>query len=116
MWNQRSQQVAELQVLWVDVENKKKAGDNFYKMDKESIVTIWEELSDDFSSLAGTHLEAIWRIIEGPDYDQLGTQLQFARYEWECWQLEVERREAAINIHDEEQSVEPQLQQQPNQY
>ena len=44
-------------------------------MDEESIVTIWEELADDFFSLAGAHLEAIWRMIERLDDDQLGTQL-----------------------------------------
>ena len=52
-------------------------GDNFYKMDEESIVIIWEELSYDFFSLAETHLEAVWMLIERLDDDQLGTQLQF---------------------------------------
>ena len=50
MWMQWSQQATELQILRADAENRKKAGNNFYKMDEESIVTIREELSDDFSS------------------------------------------------------------------
>ena len=37
----------------------RKDGDDFYKMDVESIVTILEELSDDFLYLAGLHLEDV---------------------------------------------------------
>ena len=48
IWNQWSQQAVELQILRADVENRKKVGNNFYKMDEESIITIREELSDDF--------------------------------------------------------------------
>ena len=44
-------------------------------MDEESIVTIREELSDDFFSLA--------RLVERLDDDQLETHLQFERYERE---------------------------------
>ena len=52
------QQAAELQTLRAHAENRKKVGDNFYKMDEESFVTIREELSDDFFSLAESHLGA----------------------------------------------------------
>ena len=48
LWKEWSQQAVELQTFREDAENRKKAGDNFYKMDEESIVTIREELSDDF--------------------------------------------------------------------
>ena len=75
LWKQWSQQAVELQTLRADAKNWKKASDNFYKMDKESIVTIREELSDDFFSLAESHLGAIWRLVERLDDDQLGTQL-----------------------------------------
>ena len=51
VWKEWSQQVAELQTLLADAENRKKAGDRFYKSDEESIVTIREELSEDFFSL-----------------------------------------------------------------
>ena len=74
-WTQWSRQAAELQVLWVDAKNRKKAIDNFYKMDEESIVTIREELADDFFSLARACLEAVRRLMERLDGDQLGTQL-----------------------------------------
>ena len=56
------------------MESRKKFGDNFYKMDEESIVTIREELSDGLFSLAGAPLEAIRRMIEILNDDQLGTK------------------------------------------
>ena len=43
IWKERSEQVAELQVLCVDVENGTKAGECFYKIDEASIITIREE-------------------------------------------------------------------------
>mgnify|MGYP000391441124 FL=1 len=52
-------------------------------MDEESIVPIWEELSDDFFALAETHLEDVQKLIERLEDDQLDTQLQFKRYEQE---------------------------------
>ena len=51
VWKEWSQQAAELQTLPIDTENRKKAGDKFYKMDEESIVTIREELKYGTSSL-----------------------------------------------------------------
>ena len=57
-----------------DAENRKKADDNFYQMDEESIVTIREELSDDFFSLVESHLEAGRRLVERLDDGQLDTQ------------------------------------------
>ena len=84
-----------------DAENRQKDGDNFYKLDAESVVTIREELSDDFLSLAGEQLVAVGRLVE-----QLDTQLQFERYERERRQQMETRRMAAINISDEEKSPE----------
>ena len=75
LWMQWSQQAAKLQTLRADSENRKKADGNFYKMDEESIVTIREELSDDFFSLAELHLGAVRRLVERLDDDQLDTQL-----------------------------------------
>ena len=54
VWHQWSKQAAELQLLWADVENRKKDENNSYKMDEESIVTIQEELSEDFYALTDT--------------------------------------------------------------
>ena len=60
-------------------------------MDEESIVTIREDLSDDFFSLDESHLEAVWRLVKRLDNDQLGTQLQFEHYEWERRWQEAEK-------------------------
>ena len=75
-------------------------------MDAESIVTIREELSDDFLSLAGEQLAVVRRLVEQLDDDQLATQLQFERYERERrWQV-ASQMTTAINISDGEQSPE----------
>ena len=63
--------MAELQILRADAENQKKAGDNFYKMDEESIVATQEELSDDFYALVKTQLEAVRKLLDGFEDDQL---------------------------------------------
>ena len=52
-------------------------------MDEGSIVTINEELSDDFFSLAESHLGAVRGLVERLDDDQLDTQLQLVKYKWE---------------------------------
>ena len=38
IWNQWSQQAVKLQIFRADAENRKKAKDNFYKMDEARIV------------------------------------------------------------------------------
>mgnify|MGYP000474005598 CR=1 FL=1 len=83
MWKEWSQQAAELQTLRADAENLKKAGDKFYKMDEESIVTIREELSEDFFDLAKVHLKEVWGLVEVLDDNQLDAQLQLEKYEWD---------------------------------
>ena len=52
-----------------------KAGDKFYKMDEESIVTIREELSEDFFALAEAHLKEVRGLVEVLDDGQLDAQL-----------------------------------------
>ena len=42
VWKEWSHQAVELQTFRADDENRRKAGDKFYKMDEESIVTIRE--------------------------------------------------------------------------
>ena len=66
-WTKWAKQAAKLQFLRVDEENRRKEGDDFYKMDMASIVTIREELSDDFLSLAGEQLAAVRRLVEQLD-------------------------------------------------
>ena len=45
VWEQWSKQAVELQLLYADVENRKRVGDVFYKMDQESMITIQDELT-----------------------------------------------------------------------
>ena len=97
-----SQQVAELQTLRTDAEKHKKAGDKFYKMDEESIVTIQEELSEDFFALAEAHLKEVWGLVERLDDGQLDIQLQLEKYEEDRQQQEAEGRTTPITISDEE--------------
>mgnify|MGYP000273502860 CR=1 FL=1 len=65
-------------------------------MTTESIVTILEELSNNFFSLAESHLGAVRRLVERLDDDQLGTQLQFEKYEQERWMKGVGERATTI--------------------
>ena len=102
VWKEWSQQAAELQTLRADAENRKKAGDKFYKMDEESIVTIREELSEDFFALAEAHLMEVWGLVERLDDGQLDTQLQLEKYEQDRQQQEVLGRTTPITISDEE--------------
>ena len=50
-------------------------------MDEESIVTIREEVSEDFFSLAETHLRGVWGLVEKLDDGQPEAQLQLEKYE-----------------------------------
>ena len=54
VWKEWSQQAAELQTLRANAENRKKAGDRFYKMYEE-------ELSEDFFA---EHLKEVWGMVE----------------------------------------------------
>ena len=67
MWKEWSQQAAELQILRADEENWRKASDKFYKMDEGSIVTIREELLEDFFSIAEAHLREVRGLEEKLD-------------------------------------------------
>ena len=83
LWKEWSQQADELQPLRADAENQRKDGDKFYKMEEESIVTIREDMSEDFFSLAETHLGAVRGLVEKLDDDHLEAQLQLEKYERE---------------------------------
>ena len=74
-WSKWAKQVAELQILGADAENRQKEGEEFYKMDAESVVTIREELADDFLSLADEQLVVVMWLVEQLDDNQLDNQL-----------------------------------------
>ena len=82
-------------------------------MDEESIVTIREELSNDFYALAKTQIEAVRKLLDRLEDDQLDTQLQLERYVWEHRRKEVKSQVEAINISDKE--PQPQHEVQPDQ-
>ena len=105
VWKEWSQHAAELQRLRADVENRRKTGDKFYKMDQDSIVTIREELSEDFFALAEEHLKEIRGLVERLDDGQLETQLELENYEQDRQQQEAEGKMTPITISDEERPV-----------
>ena len=106
LWKEWSQQAAELQTLRADAENRKKTGDKFYKMDEESIVTIREELSEDFYALAEEHLKEIRGLVEKLDDGQLATQLELERYEQDRLRQEAEGKTTPITISEGERPAE----------
>ena len=92
IWSQWSKQAAELQILQADADNRKKVGgDIFYKMDKDSIITIRDELLDDFYALADAQIDVIQKLHEGFKDDQTQTILELEGYKRERRQKEVEQ-------------------------
>ena len=69
-----------------------------------------DELSDDFYALVETHIEAIWKLPDRLEDDQLDMQLQFESYEQERRRKEAEKQVEKINISNEEQPTKPELQ------
>ena len=80
----------------------------FYKMDEESIVTIREELSEDFYALAEEHLKEIRGLVEKLDDGQLATQLELERYEQDRLRQEAEGKTTPITISEGERPAEAQ--------
>ena len=59
IWTQWATQVAEFKLLREDAKNWKKSGENFYKMDEASIITIREDFSNHFYALTDAQMDAI---------------------------------------------------------
>ena len=79
-------------------------------MDEESIVTIREELSNDFYTLAETQIEVVRKLLDRLEDYQFDIQLQFESYEQERRRKEAEKQVEKINISNEEQPTKPQSQ------
>ena len=105
-WSKWSKQVAKLQLLRANAENQRKEGDEFSKLDKESIVDVKEELADDFLALVDEMIAVVRRLVAWLDEDQFENQVQFERYEKERRWQEAAKRPTAIHIRDEDQSSE----------
>ena len=71
IWKEWSGQAAKLQVFNADAENRTKTEYHFYKMDEESIITIQEELSEDFQVMAQVQMDEIRKILEEFEDDQI---------------------------------------------
>ena len=75
-WKEWLAQAAELQVLRADAESPKKEDHGFYKMDKNSIQMVWEDVTKDFQALAKTHTTTIESLLEEFNNDQLLIMLE----------------------------------------
>ena len=106
LWKEWSQQETELQTLRADAESRRKIGDKFYKMDEESIVTIREELSEDFFALAKEHLKEVRGLVEKLDDEQLATQLELEKYEQDRLRQEAEEKTTPITISEGQRPAE----------
>ena len=112
VWREWSEQAGELQVFRADTKNREKSRDHFYKMDEQSIITIQEELSEDFYAQAQAQNDEVQKLLEEFKDDQLQLTLELEAYERERVQLVekkiIENQLEQINISDEEWlEVEP---------
>ena len=64
-----SAQAVELQTYKANYENRQKISKRFYKMNKQNINTIREELADDFYVLAQASSDKIRKLLEEFDDD-----------------------------------------------
>ena len=78
-----SAQAAELHILRVDAENRRKEGRGFYKMDEASIQTLRANLTEDYHALVKSHTAAIEQLLEDFNDDQMMFQLEAEAYEHE---------------------------------
>ena len=103
-WSKWAKHAAELQLLRVDVENRQKEGDEFYKLEKEDFVAVKDELAEDFIVLADEQRAVVSQLIAQLDDDRLDNQIRFESYEKERLRQEATKSEATINLSDEEPS------------
>ena len=85
-------QPAELQIFRVDAENRKKEGHEFFKMDKNNIQVLREDLAEEFQALAQ---KAIGNLLEEVTDDQLLLTIEADRYERKCLQAVKEELASA---------------------
>ena len=83
------------QVFRVDVENRKKEGHKFYKMDKNNIKILREDLTAEFQAFTQTHTTVIGNLLEEFNDDQLLLSIETEGYEREHLQAEKEAKTAA---------------------
>ena len=74
-------------------------GTGFYKMDKEHITMIREDLANNFYALAQTHSEENRKLLEEFNDDQLQFTMELEAYEWERTQLTNDQLNEAQTEH-----------------
>ena len=74
-------QAVELQLLRADQVNRKKEGQGFYKLDKNSMTIVRDELSGDFYKMTTQHRFEITTLLEEYDDHQIQLTLQLEAYE-----------------------------------
>ena len=78
-----SAQDAKLHILRADAENRRKEGQEYYKMDETSIQTLRANLTDDYQNLVKSHTAAIEKSLEEFNDDHMMFRLEAEDYEQE---------------------------------
>ena len=63
-WMAWAAQATELHTCRVNLENRRKEGQGFYKLNDDSIVAIHEDLAQDYRTLADQHSEELTQLLE----------------------------------------------------
>ena len=75
-WETWAAQAAELHTYRADWENRKKEGRGFYKLSKETVAAVREDLAKDYHELTEQHSEELAQLLEdfgeGPTNGGLG--------------------------------------------
>ena len=103
-WTKWAQNMAELQLLRADAENRQKEGDDCYMLTSEDFTAIKDELAEDFTALADEQLVQVRQLIAQLDDDRLDAQIQFESYERTRLRQEEAKQAATVNLSDEEPS------------
>ena len=63
-WTTWATQAAELHTYRADLENRRKEGRGFYKLNEESVTAMREDLAQDYRTLADQHSEELTLLLE----------------------------------------------------
>ena len=63
-WSGWAMQAVELHTFRADMENRRKEGKGFHKLNEESIATVREDLALDYQALADQHCEELTQLTE----------------------------------------------------
>ena len=66
-----------------DVENRRKEGRGFYKMDENNIQLLREDLTEEFHAMAKSHTTTIEQLLEDFNDDKMLLRVEAEAYEEE---------------------------------